>query len=134
MMTTRDVATKFFTLMASGRFPEAFGMLADDAPYHIVGHTPLSGWYRGPQELIEKLGPALSDLTDLQTTFTELIVDGKRAVALMRASAQAAYGPYVQDPAIFVITVEGDKIVDLLEMVDTVMIETRCFGKKLAAA
>lgn len=36
MMTTRDVATKFFTLMASGHFPEAFGMLADDAPYHIV--------------------------------------------------------------------------------------------------
>jgi len=55
-------------------------------------------------------------------------------VALMRATAHAAHGPYTQDPAIFVITVEGEKIVDLLEMVDTVMIETQCFGKKLSAA
>ncbi|MFC4193746.1 hypothetical protein ACFQGS_19360 [Novosphingobium lubricantis] len=80
------------------------------------------------------MGPSLSDLKDLKSTFTELIVDGKRAVALMRATAHAAHGPYTQDPAIFVITVEGEKIVDLLEMVDTVMIETQCFGKKLSAA
>ena len=131
MSTPREVAEKFFNYMANGDFVQAFGMLRDDAPYRVIGNTPLSGVYNGPADLMAKLGPALSELKDLKVTLAELIVEGNRAVALMRGTAQAPHGPYVQDPAIFIVTIDGEKIAGLLEMVDTVMIETRCFGKQL---
>lgn len=131
MADTADVARTFFSKMASSDFAAAFAMMADDVRYTVVGNTPASGTYAGVADLHARLGPLLGALRNLRTTLVDLIVEGDRAAATTRAEADAPYGRYVQDPAIFIVRIAGGKVVELLEMVDTVMLETQVFGKKI---
>jgi ketosteroid isomerase-like protein len=131
MTDTRQVAEAFFSKMASADFISAFAMMADDVRYTVAGNTPASGLYDGLDDLNARLGPLLLALKNIRITLVEVIVEGDRAVAITHAEADAPHGRYVQDPAMFVVRVANGKIVELLEMVDTVMLETKVFGKKL---
>lgn len=131
MIETEDVARTFFSRMVASNFAGAFALMADDVRYTVVGSTPASGTYHGVADLNARLGPLLGALRNLRTTLVEIIVSGDRAVAITRATADAPHGPYVQDPAVFVVRIAGGRIVELLEMVDTVALERRVFGRTL---
>jgi ketosteroid isomerase-like protein len=131
MSDTADVARDFFAKMALSDFAAAFAMMADDVRYTVVGNTPASGTYEGVADLHARLGPLLGALRNLKTSLVEIIVEGDRAVAIMRAEADAPYGRYVQDPAVFIVRIAEGKVIELLEIVDTVMLETQVFGKKI---
>jgi ketosteroid isomerase-like protein len=131
MADTREVTQAFFSKMASADFTSAFAMMADDVRYTVAGNTPASGLYNGLNDLNARLGPLLLALKNIRITLVDVIVEGDRAVAITRAEADAPFGRYTQNPAMFVLRVENGRIVELLEMVDTVMLETRVFGKKL---
>jgi ketosteroid isomerase-like protein len=126
-----SVANVFFAKLCAGDFLGAFALLSDDVRYVVIGTTPASGTYTGRDEIINRLGPALALLKNLKSTLKEVIVDGDRVVGIVRGEAEGPYGHYIQDPCVFVLRVAGAEIVEILELIDTVMLETAVFGKKL---
>jgi uncharacterized protein GlcG (DUF336 family)/ketosteroid isomerase-like protein len=131
-MDTRKVATAFFERMAANQFAEAFDMMDENVVYTVIGSTPISGVFNGKKELFERLIPALNKFKDpVIVTVKEYVVEGDRAVVLTAGVGEAPFGHYVQDPCVFVLRVREGRIVDLLEFVDTVMLETRMFGSTL---
>ncbi|MCB1668185.1 MAG: hypothetical protein R3E73_10515 [Porticoccaceae bacterium] len=129
-MSTRDVADKFMRSIESMDFPAAFGLLADDGEYTVIGTTEASGKYYGPQEMIEKLLPALSDFIEPPAlTFEDPIVDGDRVVMLASGEGVGPTGPYKQPYYAFVATVKGDRFSSVIEFMDTEMLNTGIFGK-----
>jgi ketosteroid isomerase-like protein len=126
-----EVANGFLTKLCAGDFGGAFALVSDDIRYVIIGTTPASGVYCGRDEITKRLSPLLGQLKNLKSTLKEVIVDGDRVVAFVRGEAEAPYGHYLQDPCIFVLRVAGNKVIEILEFVDTVMLETAVFGKKL---
>jgi ketosteroid isomerase-like protein len=125
------VANGFLTKLCAGDFSGAFALVSDDVRYVVIGTTPASGTYNGRDEVINRLGPTLALLKNLRSTLKEVIVEGNRAVAIVRGEAEGPYGHYVQDPCVFVLRIADTEIVEILELIDTVMLETAVFGKKL---
>jgi hypothetical protein len=131
-MDTRKIVTLFFERMAANQFAEAFEMMDENVVYKVVGSTPISGVFDGKKALFERLIPALAKFKEpVKVKVKEYIVEGDRAVVITAGVGEAPFGHYVQDPCIFVVRVQDDRIVDLLEFVDTVMLETRMFGSTL---
>jgi ketosteroid isomerase-like protein len=131
-MDTRKIATAFFERMAANQFAEAFEMMDENVIYTVIGSTPISGVFKGKKDLFERLIPALGKFKDpVNVTVKEYIVEGDRAVVLTAGVGEAPFGHYVQDPCVFVLRVRDGRIIDLLEFVDTVMLETRMFGSTL---
>ena len=131
-MNTREIVTVFFEHMAANQFAEAFEMLDENVVYTVVGSTPISGAFNGKKDLFERLIPALARFKEpVKIKVKEYIVEGDRAVVITAGVGEAPFGHYVQDPCVFVLSVRDGRIVDLLEVVDTVMLETRMFGSTL---
>ena len=135
MATTRETAQQFIDHLAAMRFLDAFGILAENARYCIIGKTPLSRAYT-KAELFSILLPGLSGMKQPPTlTFSDLIVDGNRAVAL--ASGQGI-GPtgltYDQPHYAMVMRIENGAIVDMVEFMDTVEVETKLCGREFKPA
>jgi ketosteroid isomerase-like protein len=131
-MNTREIVTGFFEHMAANQFAEAFEKLDENVVYTVVGSTPTSGVYNGKKDLFERLIPALARFTEpVKIKVKEYIVENDRAVVITAGVGEAPFGHYVQDPCIFVLRVRDGRIVDLLEFVDTVMLETQMFGSTL---
>jgi len=135
-MGTREVAQRYIDLLCAGRIEDAFGVLAEDATYKIIGQTPLSAPMKGRKTVIDALVPALATFKEkLKLTYQDLIVDGDRAVILASGKAVGPLGlPYVQPNYALVLRIKGDYIVECIEFMDTVEVETKLAGKKLVAA
>ena len=131
-METRQVAEIFFERMASNEYIQAFEMLDENVIYTIIGSTPISGVFNGKKELFERLTPTLEKFKEpVKIRIKEYIVEGERAVVITEGIGEAPFGYYVQDPCVFIIRVNHGRITNLLELVDTVMLETRMFGSIL---
>lgn len=134
-MDTSTVARSFFEKMAANQYRQAFDLLADDVKYTIIGSTPLSGAYDGRKDLERRLLPGLARFrAPPDIRIKEYIVQDDRAVVITSGVGEGPYGPYRQDPAIFVLRIRDDRITELLEFIDTVMLETMMFGKTLVPA
>ena len=132
MPSTRETAQKYIDFIAALNFVDAFKMLSADAKYRIVGKTAFSKTYT-KAELLEVLVPGLSSFKQPPTlTFSELIVEGNRAVALASGHGISPGGlPYDQPHYAMVLRVENGAITDVVEFMDTVEIETQIFERKL---
>lgn len=132
MSNTRDTAQQYIDFIAALNFADAFKMLSADAKYRIVGKTAFSKSY-SKSELLDVLVPGLSTFKQPPTlTFSELIVEGNRAVALASGHGIGPTGlPYDQPHYAMVLRIENGAITDVVEFMDTVEIETQIFGRKL---
>lgn len=133
---TRELAQRYMDLLCAGRFEAAFGLLAEDATYRIIGNTALSVPMRGRKTVIDTLVTALSGFREpLKVTSEDLIVDGNKAVCLASGRGVGPTGlPYVQRHYAMVLRVNGGAITEVTEFMDTVEVETKLAGKKLIAA
>lgn len=134
---TREVATRYIDLLCEQKFAEAFGLLADDVSYRIIGTTPASAPMRGRQTVIDTLVGVLGACQQPpKLTRSEVLVDGNRAVCLASGRGVGPTGiPYLQEHYAMVLRIDDHGvIVDVVEFADTVAVEVALCGKKLVAA
>ncbi len=135
MTDTRAVAKRFADRIAALDFLGAFGMVADDGVYTVIGTTAASGVYHGSQDIIGRLVPVLAGFkTPPVLTFEEPIVDGDRVVLVAGGGGEGPTGPYDQPHYAFVMRVRGEAFVEITEFMDTGALETGVFGRKLVEA
>jgi hypothetical protein len=130
---TRPLVERFIELDVAGRFEDCYRMLNPDARYTIIGESPISGTYHGPDDVFDRLAPLLANFTARpQMKFSEVMIDGYRA--FLRASSTGGagkYGPYAQPHYGFYLRVEGDGFAELVEFLDPLQLEISLFGRKL---
>lgn len=132
-MNNKQIVQQWFDCIARNDAAGAFALFADDVVYHLKGTTPVSGTYRGLKSIVEDFfTPWRQQIDgDLVVTVDELIGEGERVVALGRGKAKTIHGlPYDNDYA-FVFRVRDGRIVEVLEYLDTVLVETAAYGRKL---
>jgi len=135
MSNARSIAKKFAVLISSMDFAGAFGLLAEDGKYTVIGKTPVSGTYHGPKDLFDRLVPVLGTFkTPPALEFQEPIVDGDRVVLLAAGSGEGPAGPYDQPHYAFVMRVRGEKFSEITEFMDTATLVSALYGRQGAAA
>ena len=134
MPSSRETVQTWFDLIAKGDAQSAFGLFTDDIVYTLKGNTPVSGVYRGLRQIVEDFfTPWRKQIVgDIVLTVEELIGDGERVVALARGKAKTIHGlPYDNDYA-FVFRLRDGKISEVIEYLDTALVETAAYNKTLA--
>jgi len=134
MSKSRETVQLWFDLIARGDAQGAFALFSNDVTYTLKGTTPVSGVYRGVREIVENFFTVWRKqiVGDMVLTVDELIGDGERVVALVRGKATTIHGlPYDNDYA-FVFGLRDGKIAEVIEYLDTALVETAAYGKKLA--
>lgn len=134
MATNKEIVQEWFDCIARDDGPGAFALFADDIVYDLKGTTPVSGRYQGLKSIVDDFFTPWRKQIDgsLVVTVTELIGEGERVVALGRGKALTTHGlPYDNDYA-FVFRVRDGKIVEVIEFLDTALVETAAYGRTLA--
>ena len=78
-----------YDAFAKGDIPRVLEIFAEDIAWHVPGRSPLSGDYRGHQEVVGFFAKAmeLSGGT-LRVEADEILADGERIIALTTVSAE----------------------------------------------
>lgn len=133
MPTPREVIESFYEKLGRGDMAGVMSLYGQDIVYTVTGTTPISGSFRGLDEIREKLFvPVFSKVRDLVLKPDQLIAEGDTVVALVRGQAKTAEGaPYANRYA-FVFRVQDGKIAEVTEFLDTALVETALYGKTIA--
>lgn len=131
MATTREVVAAFFDKLCSGDFPGGFDTLSNDATWTIIGDTPLSKSFT-KATLLSDMIPMLSTFKEpAQMAVSYIIAEGDRAAVIASVKGVGPYGAYVQNPYCFVTRVKDDKVVEIVEFLDTCAVETALVGSRI---
>jgi ketosteroid isomerase-like protein len=132
-MSAKDVVREWFDKLAVGDAEAAFALFAPDCVYILQGTTPVSGTYKGlPAILNDFFAPWRTRIDGpLTLALSELIGEGERVVALARGSAKTVTGARYDNDYAFVFRVRGGKIVEVNEFLDTALVETAAYGRRL---
>lgn len=135
-VSNKDIVQSWFDLVAQGDAQGAFALFSDDIAYTLRGTTPVSGTYRGMKELVDDFFVPWRKQIDGEIVLkvNALIGEGDKVVALARGQATTVHQlPYDND-YVFVFRVEGGKIHEVDEYLDTALVEIAAYGKKLVAS
>ncbi|MGE5596320.1 MAG: nuclear transport factor 2 family protein [Hyphomicrobiales bacterium] len=133
-MIAEEVVRSYFERMGAGDARGAFGLFASPFSYRVMGTTPISHVSHTMAELVENtLRPFTSRLVDsrIEIIPDEYIVDGNAVVVLAHSKSVAVTGMPYENEYAMVFRVEDGKITAICEYLDTALVETAVFGKKL---
>jgi ketosteroid isomerase-like protein len=84
-----DLLERGYDAFAKGDIPTALGVFANDIAWHVPGRSPLSGDYKGNEEVLGFLAKSmeLSGGT-LRIDVDDILCQGERAVVLCTVSAE----------------------------------------------
>ncbi|KAK5059832.1 hypothetical protein LTR84_009715 [Exophiala bonariae] len=129
---TRILADKFVEYVSTTRYEDAYRLLNEDGQFVLTGQTPVSGVYKGLEDIFARLAPALSGYTERPTiVFSDIIVDGDKAFLRASGIGKATHGVYKQPYYGYYLRAEGDGLAEIIEYFDPFQIESAFFGKKL---
>ncbi len=132
----KQVVIDFFAALSRGDNEAGFQLLADDMTWTVIGDTPVSGTYRGlkaiQEDFLGKVFQQIDPEAGIGMEMVELIAEDDKVVARIKGTVTGKYGPY-NNTYCHVFTVRDGKIVENIEHLDTALIETALYGKKLAA-
>lgn len=132
--TPESVVRAYFANLAAGNARAAFALLASDVSYRLMGTTPISGESHGLSGFIEHtLKPFTSRLEGgaIQLVPDEFLPGGDAVVVLAHSIARGTTGlPYENEYAM-VFRVRDGLITAVREYLDTALVETALFGRKL---
>ena len=133
-MSTRSIIETYMHNMFTGDFVASFDMFAPDGKYTIIGDTPVSGTYVGPEHIKRELVALLADrfLAPPVVTCTHIIVEGDRGVALGFGDGPAKFGHYRQRNYAFAFRIVDGKVAELIEFMDPGQLSKNCFGQTLS--
>ncbi len=133
-MSTREVISTYMQKMKDGDFEGAFDMFSAEGTYTIIGDTPVSKTFVGPDGVKADLMPLLQQgfagLPDVNCT--AIIAEGERGVALGHGEGPGKYGTYRQKHYAFVFRVRDGKVDELIEFMDPTQLSINCFGQTLS--
>ncbi|MBI4695263.1 MAG: nuclear transport factor 2 family protein [Gammaproteobacteria bacterium] len=133
MPSSRQIVQQWFDCIARGDAPAAFALFAPDVVYDLKGTTPVSGTFRGLKSIVDDFFAPWSKQIKGHITLVvdEIIGEGDRIVALAHGTATTVHDlPYDNDYA-FVFSVADGKITEVVEYLDTALVETAAYGKKI---
>lgn len=133
MSDNQQIVRHWFERVSVGDADAAFALFNEDIEYELKGSTPISGIYRGLDSIVNDFFvPWRKQIDgDLVVHVDELIGDGERVVVLGHGEAMTIHGlPYNNDYA-FVFTLRDQKITRIVEFLDTALVETAAYGRKL---
>ena len=130
---SKAIVKGWFDKLAVGDAEAAFALFSPDCVYILQGTTPVSGTYRGlPAIMGDFFGPWRTRIDGpLTIAVGEIFGEGERVVALARGSAKTVLGKPYDNGYAFVFRVRGGKIVEVNEFLDTALVETAAYGRKL---
>lgn len=135
MSQAQEIARRFFDRMAEE--PEAaLAMLDPDVVWTTTGTTPLSGTYRGVPALVSGLLTPFGEVSEgYKLVVDESFGEGESVALLAHGEGgQTRTGiPYANRYA-FIIRIRSGRITQVLEYMDTVMVETALYGRRLVEA
>jgi ketosteroid isomerase-like protein len=133
MSGNKAIVQQWFDHIAAGEAEAAFALFADDIVYDLKGTTPVSGVYRGLDQIVnEFFVPWRKQIDgDLVVQVDEMIAEGERVVVLGRGAAKTVFGLRYDNDYAFVFTVRDGRITQVVEFLDTALVETAAFGKTL---
>jgi hypothetical protein len=101
-----------------------------------TGTTDLSGTYRGVPALVEGLLTPFAQLSEgYKLVVDEIFGEGDRVAVLAHGEGgETRTGIPYRNHYAFVMRVRGETITEVVEYMDTVMIETALYGRKLVDA
>jgi len=135
MSASQAVVKQWFDHIADGNAQAAFSLCTDDIAYNLKGTTPVSGTYRGLDAIFNDFFAPWSKRIDGHITLSvdEIIGDGDRIVVLSQGKSKTTLGnPYNNEYA-FVFGIRDGKICEIIEYMDTVLVETAAYGKRLVS-
>jgi len=128
----RAVASRWAEHLQSGRVMEAMALLDPHVRYEIIGTTPLSGVYEGMQEFASRLMTSMANFPQPPRVRCETVVaDCERAVVLGSGKGEGPFGRYDQRHYAWSMRVADGRIVEVVEFLDTSLVETAAFGSQL---
>jgi ketosteroid isomerase-like protein len=131
----QEAALRFFDRMADE--PEtALAMLDPDVVWTTTGTTPLSGTYRGVPALVSGLLTPFGELAEgYKLVVDESFGEGENVAVLAHGEGgQTQTGIPYENRYAFVIRVRSGRIIKVVEYMDTVMVETALYGRRLVEA
>jgi uncharacterized protein len=110
-----DLLRRGYDAFAKGDIPTALGLFAEDITWHVPGRSPLSGDYKGHDEVVGFFAQSmeLSGGT-LRIEIEEILCEGDRAVVLCTVSAER-HGQSWSSAEVHVWRVVDDKAVEFHE-------------------
>jgi uncharacterized protein len=133
MPSSREIVQKWFDLVSEGDAEGAFALFSPDVEYDLKGTTPVSGVYFGLISIVDDFFTPWRKQIEggLTLTVDELIGDGERVVVLARGQAKTIHGLRSDNEYAFVFRVKDGKITHVAEYLDTALVETAAYGKRL---
>ncbi len=118
-----EVAKGIYAAFAAGDVPTVLGAFADQIEWHEADGMPYGGLHRGGEAIAQNVfGPISEDVEGFAVTPEEFIAsDGSVAVVVRYTGTGKATGKPLDQPAVHVLDIEGDKVVRFRQFIDTVM-------------
>jgi hypothetical protein len=84
-----ELLRRAYDVFAEGDVPSVLETLSPDITWHVPGRSPLSGDYKGHDEVLGFFGKSLElSSGTLRVAVDEILADGERVVVLTTVSAQ----------------------------------------------
>jgi ketosteroid isomerase-like protein len=104
-----------YDAFARGDIPGVLEIFAEDIAWHVPGRSPLSGDYRGHQEVVGFFTKAMElSHGTLRVAADEIVADGERIIALTTVSAERN-GRSWSSPEVHVWRVRDSKAIEFRE-------------------
>ena len=118
-----EVAKGIYAAFAAGDVPSVLGAFADQIEWHEAEGMPYGGLHRGGEAVAQNVfGPITEDVEGFAVTPEEFIASGGSVAAVVRYTGTGkATGKPLDQPAVHVLDIEGDKVVRFRQFIDTVM-------------
>lgn len=133
----KDLIRHLYGELSRGNSGPLRDHLADGVLWTIIGSTPLSGTFRGRDEVTGKLFAGLAAALSGPVRFTvdRLVAEGDIVVMEARGEATSATGQPYNNRYCIVFRLAGGKLVEITDYVDTELITASLFpaGGKTAA-
>lgn len=136
MSENKKIVQEWFDQISAGNVDAAFALFSDDIVYDLKGTTPVSGVYRGLDNIINQFFvPWRKQIDgDLVVHIDELIGEGERVVALGYGEANTVFDRQYKNDYAFIFTVKDGEICEIAEFLDTALVETAAYGRKLVGS
>lgn len=121
MAENRDLVTRTWDALVRGDVKAAFTNLSDDVTWAIPGSIPnISGLKRGKEEILVFLrSVARAFPGGLRSEVRNVFTDGDAVILEMTNRGNAASGASYENEYCFVFQIDGGKIAQIREYVDT---------------
>ncbi len=133
----RKMVEKWYTALSEGDFDSMMAMHPDDVVFNLFGNTPLSGRFVGKDlvfgEIVSKyvVGALKAETIKFAKKWRIMAADDNCVVGLMQGGGMGKNGLEYNQTYCQIFTIQGDQIVEMHELFDTVLVEKVLFSNPL---